>query len=549
MTKIYRTLVLVGILLVLVPVISQAATVEITMGDFFYQPETVSINPGDTVTWINQGSMNHTSSSGLNCTPDGLWDSGTLAPGQSYSLTFNEPGSFPYLCDIGFHCELYNMVGTVVVASDVVVEDPIPVPIRKGLIAVRLETLTTGLTAPNFGTVAQGVADRLFVSDQTGIVWAIDLSSGAKSVFLDVRSRLVALGIGGEGSYDERGLLGVAFHPEYATNGLLYLYTSEPVKGAADFSTMPQGTAANHQSVITEWHNPNPGDSAAVVDPSSARELLRIDQPQFNHNGGALNFGPDGLLYISLGDGGGADDEDGPMFIDAPIVGHGEGNGQNPDNVLGTILRINPGGTGAANGKYGIPADNPFVGQVGYRSEIFAFGFRNPFRFSFDRLTGMLYAGDVGQNNIEEVNLVQAGGNYGWNAKEGSFCFDPNGSDPGMVSVCAPEPIGLTDPIAQYDHDEGIAVIGGFVYRGTALAHLGGKYVFGDLSRTGGDGRLFYLARNGAIRELRMPGRQSLGLWLMGFGQDSAGELYVLGNTSGIPFGETGVVLKIVPAH
>jgi glucose/arabinose dehydrogenase len=406
-------------------------------------------------------------------------------------------------------------------------------------------TVATELVAPNWGTAAPGHPGRLFVTDQPGTLWAIDLQTGQKSVFHDVSGRLVPLGAFGPGSFDERGFLGLAFHPGYATNGLLYTYTSEPVNGPADFSTMPPGTTPNHQSLIIEWHVPDPGNAASVVDPASARELLRIDEPQFNHNAGCLNFGPDGMLYISLGDGGRADDQG---------VGHSpQGNGQDPSNILGTILRIDPAGSNSANGEYGIPADNPFVGQRGFLGEIYAYGFRNPFRFSFDSANGTIFVGDVGQNDIEEVDIVVAGGNYGWRVKEGTFLFDPAGDmEPGFVTANSPGvPAGLIDPIAQYDHDEGISVIGGFVYRGSAIPPLTGRYVFGEFARTfSNDGRLFFLpGGNNHIREFQLVGQPALGLSLLGFGQDANGELYVLGNGTGVPFGTTGVVQRIVRGH
>lgn len=429
--------------------------------------------------------------------------------------------------------------------------DPIPEPIVTGSISVSLETLADGLTNPNSGAGDPMGFGRLFVSDQPGILWAINTATGDKSVFMDLSSHLVSLGVFGPGSFDERGLLGFAFHPDYKDNGLLYTYTSEPLDGPADFSTMPPGTLADHQSVIREWHVPNPGDVASVVDPASTRVLLRIDEPQFNHNGGCVAFGPDEMLYISLGDGGGADDRDGQNFIGGPIIGHGlSGNGQNHGNVLGTIIRIDPDGTNSANGNYGIPADNPFVGPHPAVDEIFAYGFRNPWRFSFDSRRGDLYVGDVGQNDIEEIDIVVSGGNYGWNFKEGSFFFDHNGNNPGFVTDVDPGvPGGLIDPIAQYDHDEGIAIVGGFVYRGRAVPRLSNKYIFGDWNRNffANNGRLFYLQINtGLIKELQLAGQDGLGLSLNGFGQDAEGELYVLGNTTGTPFGNTGVVQKIV---
>lgn len=412
-------------------------------------------------------------------------------------------------------------------------------------LTVDLEPVATGLTAPNWGTAVPGcpsLADRLFVTDQDGILWSIDLGTGEKSVFLDVSDRLVSLGVGGPETFDERGLLGVAFHPNYPDNGLLYTYTSEPVSEAADFSTMPSGETANHQSVILEWMVPEPCSPGSVVDPTSVRELLRIDQPQFNHDAGALAFGPDDMLYISLGDGGGADDQG---------VGHVEGgNGQDPSNILGSILRIGPDGSNSSNGQYGIPSDNPFVGRDGFVEEIFAYGLRNPFRFSFDSSTGEMYIADVGQNDIEEINLGVAGGNYGWRIKEGTFCFDPNGDDDGTIFECVPgdAPAGLIDPIAQYTHEDGIAVVGGFVYRGQDLPSMQGRYVFGDYFQPPlGSGRLFYLEKNLRIFEFNLSGRDTLGMSLLGFGQDTRGELYVLANMTGIPFGDTGAVLRMAP--
>lgn len=408
---------------------------------------------------------------------------------------------------------------------------------------ISLETVATGLTAPNWGTSVPGcpdLVDRLVVADQVGTVWAIDLPTGDKMVLADVSSLLVDLGIGGPGTYDERGLLGVAFHPEFAENGLLYTYTSEPVDGEADFSTLPEDAEANHQSLIREWQIIEPCSPDSVVDAESVREVLRIDQPQFNHDGGALAFGPDGLLYVSLGDGGSADDQG---------IGHVEGgNGQDPGNILGSIIRIDPQGTDSANGQYGIPADNPFVGEEGLVEEIFAYGFRNPFRFSFDSATGAMYVADVGQNDVEEVSIGEAGGNFGWNVKEGSLCFDPNGDEPGFAYECTPEDdtTGLIDPIAEYFHTDGIAVVGGFVYRGVEVPELQGTYIFGDYALPEiMSGRLFYLAPGPEILEFDLGDGEVLGMSVLGFGQDAAGEVYVMASTSGVPSGDTGVVLRI----
>jgi hypothetical protein len=420
----------------------------------------------------------------------------------------------------------------------------------------------SGLVSPVAGAVAPGERRHLYVADQTGQLWRVRIADRAEDgiedemddasapggasrspeLFLDLSLLLVPLGLG-PAKYDERGFLGSAFHPQFRFNGLFYTFTSQPVEGSADFSTMPQGVAPNCQSVITEWRAQHPGRRNSPVDVKSARELLRIDKPQFNHNGGALAFGPDQMLYVSLGDGG--------------------GNGQSlaPGNVLGKILRIDPLGRNSANGKYGVPPDNPLVGKPG-ADEIFAYGFRNPFRMSFDP-AGRLIVGDVGQNAIEEVDIVTAGANYGWRIKEGSFLFDtggPNtesGAGAGFVYADSPGlPPNLVDPIAEYDHADGLgqapsreAVIGGYVYRGDRLRQLRGHYLFGDHSGEGGttpQGHLFVLGRNNRIENLVQANLNPFPLAVLGFAPDHRGELYLLGNGTGTLLGKTGVVMKFV---
>jgi glucose/arabinose dehydrogenase len=458
---------------------------------------------------------------------------------------------------------------------------------------LQLEIAARDLTAPLKGVVAPGNPGLLYVVDQPGRLWAVNLATGRKRVFLNVSSRLVPLGVCGPGTFDERGLLGVAFHPNYTENGLLYTYTSERVGGPPTFrSTLPGGVAPDHQNVVAEWRVPNPRRRSSIVNPASRRELLRVSWPQFNHNGGDLAFGPDGMLYIPTGDGGGADDRNRQLFTtappnypacgEAPIRGHqGDGNAQKLNTPLGKILRIDVNGRNSANLQYGVPADNPFVGRSGL-DEIYAFGFRNPYRFSFDSETGRMFVGDVGQNDIEEVDVVVNGGNYGWPRKEGTLFFHHNGTDPGFASRNPDStvgiPSGLLNPIAQYDtHHEGHSVIGGFVYHGDRFPRLRGRYVFGEYSRLFGfpdgpddHGRLLYLGRGrfrggrlvrinefrgfadaiGALGLAPPPHgpeefRQTMSV--LGMAQDTGGEVYVAGNQTGRPFGTDGFVLRIVP--
>jgi glucose/arabinose dehydrogenase len=452
--------------------------------------------------------------------------------------------------------------------------DPIPGRIPLSSFSLGLRPLATGLVSPDYATTAPGVPDRLYVVDQVGKIWAVDTSSrhyGQRRLFADLSSVLVRLGDVQPGTqYDERGLLGLAFAPDYQRSGLLYTYQTEPYTRRADFSTEP-GNAQNCrayspagtrpfrprpcQNVVTEWRVRDPHDPDTTVVASSVRELLRIDKPFYNHNGGTLAFGPDGYLYLSLGDGGFGDDQ-GPGHVPG-------GNAQSlaAGDVLGKILRIDPRGHDAANGRYGIPPGNPFVGRRG-ADEIWAYGLRNPYRISFDAVTGRLYAADTGQDNVEEVDVIHRGANYGWRVTEGTFAFhpgSPTSADDSWVTRAGATP-GLTDPIAEYDHTgpngtvNGEATVGGFVYRGSALPQLAGRYVFGDYSRAadtfGPAARLWYVNGNPdprhAVTAIRVDGRPALHLLLLGFGQDSSGELYVMGNTNGQVTGRSGVVYRLV---
>lgn len=394
--------------------------------------------------------------------------------------------------------------------------------VGNGSIAIQLNEVAAGFDAPLKAVTAPGIQGSIFVVEQTGDIVRVELSNGAKSKFADVSNDLI---LGGE-----RGLLGLAFHPDFATNGLFYTYQSEPRRASqdllVDYSTINN---PNHRSMITEYQASDPTCNSFI---NKTKTLLIIDQPQSNHNGGDLAFGPDGFLYISIGDGGGAHD-----------IGNGHGvlgNGRDNTNPLGSILRIDVDGSNSANGRYGIPNDNPFIanGDIGV-DEIFAYGFRNPFRISFDSMTGDLYAGDVGQGDIEEIDRVVNGGNYGWNWKEGTFFFYHSLATSNYVSNTAPPglPNDLIDPIAEYDHDDGISVTGGYVYRGSQVPVLQGHYVFADFSR-----RLFYLDSNDTILEFQGSGVAEN---VTSFGVDVDKELYVVTNDFGNLNGSGGKLYKI----
>ncbi len=417
--------------------------------------------------------------------------------------------------------------------------NPFPDPIVKGSLHVGLTPVVAsgnGLTAPNLLLSAGDGTNRQFVTDQIGKVQLIKNGVLQSTPFLDVSARLSTL----NPAYDERGLLGLAFSPTFATPGTpgfgkLYTYTSEPVTRPADFTvTMPSGSAFNHQNVITEWAvDPTNPD---IVNPASRREIMRVDWPQMNHNGGMLAFGPDNLLYIAMGDGGNGNDV-GP--------GHGTtGNGRDLSNPLGDVLRIDPHGSNSANGQYGIPNDNPFVGTAGALGEIYASGVRNPWRFSFDSQTGSLVLADVGQTMVEEINIITKGGNYGWNFKEGQFKFDPATAE--ISNDLTGLPSGLIDPVLQYDHDEGTTIIGGFVYRGNGIPELQGKYIFGDWGAFAAPAARLFAGNlaTGAIEEINID-NMTLNRWVLGFGQDAQGELYVLATSRLGPGGVTGEVFKI----
>ena len=412
---------------------------------------------------------------------------------------------------------------------------------------VALQLVAEGLTSPITLMEAPDRTGRLFVVDQTGLIRIIAADGTLLAEpFLDVRSRMVTL----RTNFDERGLLGLAFHPRYSTNGRFFVYYSAPLRAGG-----PAGF--DHTATISEFRV---SASANRADGSSERVLLRIDKPQFNHNGGTLAFGPDdGYLYISIGDGGGANDV-GLGHVEDWYADNGGGNGQDiTQNLLGNILRIDvDSGT-----PYGIPPDNPFRTGPGL-DEIYAYGFRNPYRFSFD-MGGRhdLLVGDAGQGLWEEVSRVTRGGNYGWNVKEGTHCFDAENnrvSPPSCPSVDPTTGIPLTDPVVEYAHQSngglGLVVVGGYVYRGDDVRQLRGRYIFGDWSRgfATPDGTLFTAAPRSSgmwpMQELTVAGSANgrLNAYLLGFGQDADGEVYVLTTGMAGPTGATGRVFRLADA-
>lgn len=408
-------------------------------------------------------------------------------------------------------------------------------------LTVGLREVAAGLTAPVTLVEPPDGSRRLFIVDQIGLIRVL-LPGGQllPTPFLDLRDRLVPL----RANFDERGLLGLAFHPDYAENGRFFVFYSAPLRAGA-----PAGwDCTSHISEFLVTADPN------QADPASERILLQVDKPQFNHNAGTIVFGPDGKLYISLGDGGGANDV-GLGHVEDWYADNAGGNGQDiTDNLLGSILRIDVD----AGAPYAIPPDNPFVGREGL-DEIWAYGLRNPYRMSFDG--SRLFAGDAGQGLWEEVSLVVKGGNYGWNVKEGTHCFDAE--NPTVVPATCPstEPGGvpLRDPVIEYANSRnpsgglGLVVVGGHVYRGRELPQLRGRYVFGDWSRSFArpDGTLLVATSRKSglwpIQELQVQGSPGgrLGHFILGFGRDSSGEVYVLTSDSVGPSGTTGKVFRL----
>jgi glucose/arabinose dehydrogenase len=413
-----------------------------------------------------------------------------------------------------------------------------------------LQLVVDSLVAPVFIAEPPDGSKRLFVVDETGKIWIIG-ADGKKlaTPFIDMTNKMVTL----SPSYDERGLLGLAFHPDFKTNGKFYLFYTAPPRAGMPVPG-PAGSTWNNTTTVSEFKVS--ASDANQADISSERILLQDNHPYLNHNAGTLAFGADGFLYISIGDGGNADDVGNGHVPDWYTVNAG-GNGQdNYANLMGNILRIDVNGS-----PYNIPPDNPFVGTAA-KPEIYAFGFRNPFRFSIDMGgSHQLIVGDEGQSLYEEIDLVTKGGNYGWNVKEGTHCFDTDSDLLERASCPTTDSAGnpLIDPVIELVNSAnpkgggvGIAIIGGYVYRGTALPSLVGKYIFGMLSSDGQATGTVYsatMAGSGSWPNslLAINGHPAnLGTYLKSFGQDQSGEMYLLTSDQIGPQGNTGKVYKII---
>ncbi|MCE7061360.1 sorbosone dehydrogenase family protein [Dyadobacter sp. CY343] len=328
---------------------------------------------------------------------------------------------------------------------------------------------------------APGDSTRFYVIEQEGTIRTFPNTSNVPSapVFLDITSKVTSGG--------ERGLLGLAFHPDYKTNGFVFV----------------NYTTGNPLKTVIARYKANPANNQA--DPASEVVLFTFNQPYSNHNGGSIQFGKDGFLYIATGDGGSGGDP--------------QNNAQNLQSLLGKILRVDVNAT--TKGNYGIPADNPFVSNAqNALPEIYAYGLRNPWRISFDMENTRLFAGDVGQNEREEIDLIVKGGNYGWRVKEGTECFNP-------ASNCAGE--NLIEPIHDYVQGNGDrSITGGYVYRGKAIESLAGKYIYGDYV----SGKIWALEMEGDTKKGNTLILENQGS-ISSFGQDLNGEVYFLNYSDG----------------
>jgi glucose/arabinose dehydrogenase/plastocyanin len=569
------------------------ATVSIT--DAGYSAATVTVVRGDFVRWTNTSSAVRAVNSGTRPTQDHIWDSGSIPPGGVFSFQFNSIGSFPYFdsldatnpafsglvnvidvtnleftgisesssngvalqwvmadsrkYDLVYRPSLLSAGGFQLAQANLktsgkdsgnlsnlpyvinslnpavtnlfyrlnILPDNIPaLPLALDVVASNFVS-PVGLKEPNDGS------HRLFVADQIGKIMIIASNRTVMAApFLDITGIINNLGPAFTGatnglnpSYDERGLQGMAFDPGFTTNKRFFVYYNSP----------KSGSNINCEAVLAAYHvsstNVNVADTNGTI-------IFRVDKPEFNHNGGCITFGPDGYLYLPTGDGGGGGDQHGLT-----------GNAQDKNSYLGKILRLNV----SSGTNYTIPPDNPFVGGGGL-GEIYAYGFRHPWRISFDRgASNRLVVADVGQDLWEEVDIVQKGGNYGWRIIEGNHAYDPSIAPTLGVNIPS-----LDYPIHEYGHGPlGIAIIGAAMYRGTNYPELVGNYVFGDFSTSfaAPDGHLYYLSETRSNIWERFaftlsPSNAPLGRFVKSFGEDQAGELYLLSSTNLGPVGTSG---------
>ncbi len=404
---------------------------------------------------------------------------------------------------------------------------------------IKLEPFVSGLNAPLAMAQPPG-DDRIFVTEQFGRVRLIRDGQLESEPFLDIRNLIVDL----HSDFDERGLLGLAFHPDYKNNGKFYVAYSGHLNFQGDLG---KEFWWSHTNTVAEF---TVSDDPDVADINSIRILTQTDWPQFNHNGHWIAFGPDGMLYVSTGDGGYANDWG---------IGHNvtEGNGQDMTTVLGKMLRIDV--NKSENGKnYGIPSDNPFVSDNNAAPEIYAYGLRNPWRCSFDMGgDNALFCADVQQNSYEEVDIIKAGANYGWRKFEGNHCFDYTKPDNHPANC---DKSGITMPILEYqnctakpDGCLGISITGGYVYRGSNAA-WDGKYIFGDWSKSFAEmqGQIFIGSGSGdnwTMEVAEVTNMDGNIPYILTFGQDASGEVYALTSTTTGPVGSLDTIYKIVAAE
>lgn len=405
---------------------------------------------------------------------------------------------------------------------------------------IKLEPLVSGVNTP-LAMVQPAGDSRMFIIEQFGRIRILEKGKLKPTPFLDIRSKIPAL----FHDFDERGLLGIAFHPKFKSNGKFYVAYSAHLDFQADLGQM---LWYDHSNVVEEYtvskSDPN------VADPSSARRITTQPWPQFNHNGHWIGFGPDGKLYISMGDGGYANDWG---------IGHNPitGNGQDMTTNLGKILRIDVDAR-TGDKPYGVPSDNPFVGKKDINPEIWASGLRNAWRCSFDTGSGQLFCGDVQQNSYEAIKIIGKGQNMGWRRVEGMMrCFDYQKPD-NHPAKC--DKSGITPAIIEYNNCtakpkgcKGISVTGGYVYQGK---HAGwkGKYIFGDWSKSFAemDGQIFFGSNSGgkwSMETAEIVGMSGKKPYILAFAQDSNGEVYALTSITTGPNGTLDTIYKIVPAQ